>query len=209
MVAGLESDILFGRLRPRERLVEDVLMERFDAKRHSVRQALAELERRGIVVKEPNRGCAVRDFNAAEIEEIYELRTLLQDRAAQRMPLPAPASVLKALEALQREHDAAVAARDLHRVDRANEAFHRALFAACGNGALAEAIAHYAYVTRPIRLYPVADPDALERLRVEHWAMIDTLRGGDRKELRRLVVAHIGPSKQAYLRVRRVMEGGA
>lgn len=206
MVASLESDILFGRLRPRERLVEDTLMDRFDAKRHIVRQALAELERRGIVVKEPHRGCAVRDFSNDEIEEIYELRSLLQDRAAQRIRLPASSDVLLALEAVQRKHDLAVAAQDLRRVDRANEAFHQTLFGSCGNSVLAQAIHHYAYVTRPIRLYPMADPAALERLRCEHWAMIDALRAGDRKALRRLVVAHIQPSKLAYLNVRRLLE---
>ena len=88
-MSALEFDILFGRLKPRERLVEDVLMQRFDAKRHAVRQALAELEHIGIVTREPNRGAAVRDFTAQEVEEICELREILQRRAAQRMPLPA------------------------------------------------------------------------------------------------------------------------
>ena len=37
-MSALEFDILFGRLKPRERLIEDVLMQRFGAKRHAVRQ---------------------------------------------------------------------------------------------------------------------------------------------------------------------------
>ena len=206
LVRDLETDILFGRLRPRERLVEDALMERFGAKRHQVRAALAELERRGIVVKEPYRGCAVRDFSTQEIEDIYELRVMLQQRAVQRMPLPATAEALALLQQLQHEHDAAVQARDLRRIDRANEAFHAALFGLCGNRELADAIGHYAYVTRPIRLYPMANPEALERLRTEHWRMLDALRTGDRAVLEQLVLAHIEPSKRAYLEVRRIAD---
>jgi len=59
----LEEDIIFGRLAPRERLVEDQLMQRFGAKRHVVRQAIAGLERMQIVSRELNKGARVRDFS--------------------------------------------------------------------------------------------------------------------------------------------------
>ena len=78
---ALEFDILFGGLRPRERLVEEPLMQRFGAKRHAVRQALLDLEHIGIVVRSPNRGAAVRDFSAEEVEEITEVRETLHRRA--------------------------------------------------------------------------------------------------------------------------------
>ena len=105
VASALEFDILFGRLKPRERLVEDVLMQRFDAKRHVVRQALNELEHIGIVTREPNRGAAVRDFSAQEVEEICELREILQRRAAQRIPLPADPALIASLEEIQARHD--------------------------------------------------------------------------------------------------------
>ncbi len=44
LTCQLEEDIALGRLKPRERLVEDELMSRFDAKRNVVRQVLFELE---------------------------------------------------------------------------------------------------------------------------------------------------------------------
>jgi len=202
MVRELEAAILFGRLRPRERLVEDQLMARFGAKRYTVRQALAELERLGIVVRSPNRGAAVRDFSAREVEEIYELRNLLQARAVDRMRLPAPPALVARLTAVQRRHDTAVARTDLRGVDAANEAFHREFFAACGNQLLCEAIQHYAHLSRAMRLYPIADPAMLERVRTDHWAIIEALRAADRPRLRTLVVRHLEPSKQLYLAAR-------
>jgi hypothetical protein len=62
IVDELETDIVFGRLLSRERLVEDELVTRFGAKRHIVRQALGELERMGLVNRARNRGAAVADF---------------------------------------------------------------------------------------------------------------------------------------------------
>ena len=97
------------------------------------------------------------------------------------------------LKALQRRHDATVAARDPRAIDEANEAVHGAFCDACGNQVLAEAIAHYAYLSRAMRLYPMVDPPLLETLRGEHWAMIDALRSGDRAALTALVVDHIHP----------------
>lgn len=202
LVRELEFDILFGNLKPRERLVEDALMQRFSAKRYTVRQALADLERMGIVTRTPNRGAAVRDFTDVEVEEIAEVRATLHRRAAQRMPLPAGAALIAQLEALQRRHDKAVAGRDPRAIDAANEAFHNALFGACGNRHLAQAITHYFGLSRATRLYPLVDRVLLQRLRSEHWAMIEALKVGDRKTLTRLVVDHIQHSKKIYLQVR-------
>ena len=109
---------------------------------------------------------------------------------------------------MQRRHDKAVAARDPRAIDSANEAFHAAFFGACGNRQLSEAIAHYAYLSRAMRLYPLVDRVLLERLRREHWAMIEALlRSGDRKALARLVVDHIQHSKKIYLEVRQSLDG--
>lgn len=202
MVRELEEDILLGRLRPRERLVEDQLMARFAAKRHMVRQALAELERLGIVVRTPNRGAAVRDFTAREVEEIYALRNLLQAGAVDRMRLPCPPALVARLTAIQRRHDAAVARTDVRAIDAANEEFHGAFFAACGNQHLTEAITRYAQLSRAMRLYPIADPAVLEQVRNDHWEIIQALRDADRRRLRMLVVRHLEPSKRLYLAAR-------
>ncbi len=206
VVRALEFDILFGRLKPRERLVEDALMARFDVKRHVIRRALDELERIGVVVRERNRGAAVRDFTAREVEDVYELRELLQRHAVHRMPLPVSADHVARLKEIQSRHDAAVAAGDLRTVDQVNDAFHEVFFSVCGNRQLADAIAHYMQLTRAMRVYPMADPVSLAKLRDEHWAMIRALEEGDRGALVRLVVQHLQPSKAAYLAMRRLVD---
>ncbi len=177
-------------------------MQRFDAKRHVVRQALATLEHMGVVVRQPNRGAAVRDFSAEEVEDISEFRETLHRGAIQRMQLPADVEVIQELTALQRRHDKAIAAKCPRRIDAANEAFHERLFRACGNRHLSGAIAHYAYLSRAMRLYPMVDAELLAVLREEHWAMIEALRKGDRKTLLRLVANHIQHSKRIYLATR-------
>jgi len=206
IVGVLEEDIIFGRLLPRERLVEDALMQRFVAKRHVVRQVLVELERMGIVTRGRNKGAQVRDFTARDVEEIYALRELLQAHAAALIPLPAPPELIARLRTIHARHAAAVAAADLRAVYRLNNDFHERLFAACGNRHLAEAITQYAWLAHAIRSYRMADPVLLAQARDEHAAMIDALAAGDRARLVRLCVDHIKPSKDAYLKARRAIE---
>ena len=97
----LEEDIIFGRLRPRERLVEDDIMKRFGVKRHVVRQALMRLESMGLVTRAPNKGALVRDFSLHELDQIYEMRELLQERAVERIPLPAQPELTSELRRIQ------------------------------------------------------------------------------------------------------------
>jgi len=200
LAEALELDIIFGRIKPRERLVEDDLMSRFDTKRHVVRSALQDLEALGILVRLKNRGASVRDFEPREVEELYDLRAMLQQRAAEIIPLPAPPGLVEALEDLHRRHSRAVEAGDLRAVFDLNNAFHDRLFEACGNRYLFEAIGHYAWLAHAIRSYRMGDPELLEQARREHGEMIEALRQADRPRLVRLCVEHINPSKAAYLR---------
>jgi DNA-binding GntR family transcriptional regulator len=200
IVSALEEDIIFGRLKPRERLIEESLCRRFDVKRHVIREALSELERLGVVAKERNKGCIVRDFALQDVEHIYEMREMLQERAARRMPLPVAPELLPRLKEIHQRHTEAVAKGDLRAVYHLNNEFHDTLFGACGNLYLAEAIAQYAYLAHAIRSYRIAEPVLLAQARDEHAQMITAIAACDREALVRLCVDHIKPAKQAYLR---------
>jgi DNA-binding GntR family transcriptional regulator len=204
LVTMLEEDIVFGRLHPRERLVEDELMERFGAKRHAVREALATLDRMGLVERRRNVGALVRSFSAREVEELYAVRALLETEAVRLIKFPVPADHLEHLIAVQTQHDAAVKSHDARKVFRSNLAFHQALFGLTGNETLRRAIAEYARQAHPIRFASLVSPDYRERARGEHWQMIEALRLGDRKALVALCAAHLLPSRDAYLSANRL-----
>ncbi len=198
-VHALEEDIIFGRLRPRQRLIEDVLMERFRIKRHVARQALIVLEQLGIVQREPNKGARVREFSPEEIGQIYDVRFLLQAHAARLIPLPVGEALLARLHSVHSEHCKAVETGDLALIYRFDNEFHDLIFEACGNPYLADTIKRYASLAHAIRAYRLADPHLLEHSKVEHGQMIEALTRGDRELLVHLCTEHIKPSIQAYL----------
>lgn len=198
IVRSLEDDILFGRLRTRERLIEDELIERFGATRHIVRQALVELERQGMILRHRHRGAVVRDFSREEVEQISSVREMLHTQAAALIPLPAPAALLKRLGELCDAHAREVEGGNLRGIHQANNAFHEALFEACGNPYLASTIRDYARMSLAFRCHLMVNPFLARRARDEHRAMLAALKKGDRARLAKLVVEHTQPSKQVY-----------
>ncbi len=199
VVAALEEDIVFGRLHPRERLVEDELMSRFAIKRHVARETLAQLERIGLVERRRNIGACVRSLTPREVRELYQLRDLLETEAARCIELPVTAERLAPLVTTQQLHDDAVKAGDARAVFRANLHFHRLLFELADNATLVLAIAEYARQTHVVRFLSLLSPDCRERSRAEHWQMIEALKCGDRDRLVELCGKHLLPSRDAYL----------
>ncbi len=193
-----EEDILFGRLRPRERLVEDDLMQRTRATRHAVRQALAELESRQLVVRVPNKGAQVRDFSRAEIAEVCQMRDWLHELAARHLQLPADPVWVGELQALQSSHAEAVERADPIGIHRTNNAFHNALFAGCGNRYLAQTIYDYAQMSLAYRCHLMTRMDMAGQARDEHQQMVGAIRANDGERLAQLCVQHTGAARRVY-----------
>lgn len=199
ITAALEEEIVLGWLMPRERLVEEELAERLDVKRHVVREALAELERVGLVERIPNRGAFVKLLDPAEVRQIYSVREALETLAAEQIPFPAPNGLLLRLEEIQAVHSAAVAAGDARAAFRANMAFHETIFAACGNPHLVELIQIMAQKVHGARSITAASSEHLALARGEHLGMIEAIKAGDRSRLVALCRQHLGPSRDAYI----------
>src|SRR5450432_3284473 len=160
----------------------------------------------GIVVRQPNRGAAVRHYGVAEIEQLYMVRTLVEGCAAGLIPLPAPPGLVRLLNAIHERHCAAVKRGDLRCVFRENLLFHKTFFAACGNVPLVEVIEHLAMKAHAIRSYSIGNPELLALVCSEHAKMIGLLKGKDRKRLVALVGQHIQPAKNAYLQLARHLD---
>ena len=196
---ALEGDIIFGRLKPGERLREEALLERFGHSRHFIRSAFVRLEKKGILVRTRNVGAAVRAFSIAEVEEIYDVREMVQRQAALRIRLPADKDDVARIAAIQRDYVRCVEAGDLRGIHTCNDRFHLALFALCGNNHLLSLIKQYMDLTYVIRTNTFSDPQALEVSRFQHELMIEHLKGRDSWAFSELCVQHLRPNKEKYI----------
>jgi len=80
----IRSAVLDGRLAPGQALRETEIARDLGISRTPIREALLLLENEGLVSIAPNRGAAVVRYEAADLEDIYLLRTVLEGHAARR-----------------------------------------------------------------------------------------------------------------------------
>lgn len=113
----LRSAIILGHFQANQNLREVELAARFEVSRGPIREALARLEREGLVVSRPNRGAVVAGLTRNDIEEVYELRLALERLAVRHAAnrrtdedLAAMAAVLDELAGLGPTVDPAKAA---------------------------------------------------------------------------------------------------
>ena len=200
IVQALKEEIIFGRLLPRERLVEGELSDRYKVSRHLIRSALTELQGMGLVARRRNKGAMVRDFSVDEVDEIYEMRALLQREAVLRIPWPVDRALVRELTDIHAKYSRCVESGDLRQVCNLNNVFHFTMFEAANNRCLTEMIQRIWTETLGIRCYAIGDPVWLRRARDEHAAMIAEIAEGSREGLLRLVDAHIWPALELYKR---------
>ncbi len=76
--AHLRHAIHAGKLRPRQRIIEEDLAQQLAVSRGPVREALLRLERDGLVVTTSRRGTFIRDISLDEIGVIFRMRAKLE-----------------------------------------------------------------------------------------------------------------------------------
>ncbi len=137
VTASLRSAIVSGEIPAGGRLVETDLAEQFGVSRGPIRDALAELQRSGLVELRARKGSFVRSLTATDVDEVYTLRTALESLAVRRaVEIGADTSTLQSLvSTLIEAHDR----NDGFAIAEADMALHRAVVVAADHARLLEA----------------------------------------------------------------------
>lgn len=180
---ALKNDVVFGRLHPRERLVEVDLAERFDCNRANIREALNELAKLGLVEYVANKGVSVVDLTIDDIRDIYVVRIELEAMAAEWIQLPVSDENIVLLSQIQDKHSAAVAEKDFVALFEHNANFHEVLNNLCGNKHLTRLVREMAFRALPIRYSAYMSQEYLEDVRDDHLKIVEALKVGDRHGL--------------------------
>ena len=78
----LYSDIVSGKYKPGEQLVENYFQEKYSVSKSPIREAFQMLINDQLVERKPRCGCFVRTLDEKHITDIYEIRSVLESYAA-------------------------------------------------------------------------------------------------------------------------------
>lgn len=178
-LAGLRAAIVDGRLAAGERYSVGALADRFGVSRTPVREALLVLERQGLVRFERNKGVRILVPSAADLEEVFALRVLLEVPATRR----ACDRLTDAdLDQLDRELTAmaAAATTDSEGPFMAHDQrFHEIVLDAAGNRRLSAQVDQLRDQVRLRGASTVGRSRDLPAIHAEHVAIRDALRARD------------------------------
>ncbi len=186
----LRRSIVAGDLRPGQRVGQEEIAERLGVSLAPVREALAALEQEGQLTYKPRRGYFVTELRLEDLREIYELRALLEGRAARRAVPLLDEDALERVELAAREFVEAAAAGDVAAELAANRRFHFALLDAPGQTHALRVIRLLWDSTETYRaLYYNSPHERTEAVRA-HERIVAALREGDADRLVAELDAH-------------------
>jgi DNA-binding GntR family transcriptional regulator len=149
IVPTLREAILDGVLPPGARLRQEDLATAFQTSRIPIRAALRALEYEGLASSEPHRGYTVTSLDGTDIEEIYELRILLECHAVR---LAIPLLTDTDLDELEADYQAMANAQDPDEQLARRDDFYARLYGVTARPRLTDVILRLRReVARPLR----------------------------------------------------------
>lgn len=206
---ALRDGIVSGEHPGGSRLKEEDLAGVLGLSRTPVREALRRLHAEGLVTVQPRRGALVCTWSADELDEIFELRALVEGYGAKRAATRVTDAQLAHLEDLCDEMDQAAAdpgGPDHDRIGELNSELHREVHRAASSryvAGLLTSLVQMPLVTRTFQRY---EPEELARSMGHHRELVAALRARRGEWAEAVMHAHV---EAARVTLRRDVEGSS
>jgi DNA-binding GntR family transcriptional regulator len=188
--------IVSGQLPPGQHLVETDIARQLGVSRQPIREALHRMEAEGWVDLRPSQGAFVHVPTDSEVDELLDVRELLEAETARCAARHADAEGVARLRTICAEGAAAAEADDVSRAVEANNAYHAEVAALAGNAVLADLAS---IVSRRVQWYYWLVAPARKRGSwAEHIEQIQAIEAGDEQRAGELAREHTKHTRSAY-----------
>lgn len=190
LAEALREELLAGAFVPGAPLREADVVARTGAAAATVREALAELARDGLVVHSLHRGVEVARITTEELRDIYKARRVYERAGLEALLARRPVDVSWLRAAGERMGEAAVAA-DRRALVEADMAFHLAIVAAAGSRRLTRAAQGALMELRLVLAVADRATDDLPALVADHQHLVDVVAAGTVRPAVAALVDHL------------------
>jgi len=191
----LRGAIISGEMRPGELYSAASLAERFGISATPVREAMLDLAKQGLVEAVRNRGYKVTEISEADLDEITQIRLLLEPPVVADVAGTIPPAGLTALRALADAIVAAAREGDLAAYLAADRDFHAEVLRYAGNAQLVDLATSLRMKTRMYGLKILSESNRLADSAHEHHELLDLLEAGDGAAALALMRRHISHAR--------------
>ncbi|MCM1283061.1 MAG: GntR family transcriptional regulator [Muribaculaceae bacterium] len=175
----LREAILRGDLKPGERLMELQLASKLGVSRTPIREAIRMLEQEGLAVTMPRRGAEVAKMTLKDMEDVLEIREVLDELAVKSACARITAEQLQRLSVVNQQFESSTGTGDVKMIAEADETFHDVIYEATGNPKLVAMLNNLREQMYRYRIEYVKDPRNYPVLIREHEAILQGLKDRD------------------------------
>ena len=191
LMEEIRQAILSGRYPAGSQLRQDALAETYGVSRIPIREVLFQLEAEGLVRIVPQKGAIVSELSQAEIDDVFELRALLEPRLFRRSaPLLSPDD-LDRLDDIQARYVRAIAARETERYGQLNAELHIAFYQRADMPRSRQIVASLLQTSDRYTRVQLSSVEAMNRAMAEHADLIRLCRSKDFEQAATLLETHI------------------
>jgi len=195
---ALRAALVAGEMRPGQIYSAPALAAQFGVSPTPVREAMLDLVKEGLVETVPNKGFRATELTDEELDNITEIRQLLEVPTTIRAAGIATADDLARLRPMAQRIVDAAQEKDLIAYIEHDRVFHLELLSLAGNANLVSLVGELRSRTRLYGLTRLAANGELASSAAEHLQMLDLIAANDRRGLERLMKAHIGHTRGSW-----------
>ncbi len=197
---SLKKSILHGKLKAKQRLVEEAIANQIGISRTPVREAFHKLERDDLVTRLPKGGFTVREFTKEDVEEIFGIRIALESYAASLATTHMTPEKLSALEGKIDESEKAFKRGEIEKAVQLYTEFHDLLYKSSKSRKLTEMIhgfRDYFYRYRSALLHT---PNGFKSSLSDHREMLQAMKKKNPRLVENLVRVHLERGREIVLK---------
>ena len=191
----LRASLISGRMTPGITYSVPALAEEFGVSAMPVREAMLSLVQQGLMTSVRNKGFRVVELSPKELDDIMQLRLLLEVPTTVSVAKDVSVGTMKELRRITRDIAKHAKHGQLVEYIESDRHFHQTLVALAGNPRLEELVDDLRARSRLTGLDALAAHGDLSASAKEHVAMLDAIAAGDPTRLRTLMERHIRHSR--------------
>ena len=196
---ALRYSILSFKLKQSTVYNEMSISQELGLSRTPVREALLRLSSEGLITFLPRKGFIVTSYTQKEVEEIFELRLILESVVIKKIVSKiSQKNIEKLREYIELQRQAA-AKNDYHSFMLSDRAFHKTFFELAGNFKLTEIMDNFQDICHMIGVCYLKVDGLYERAINDHEAVLQSLETGDPDRAETAIADHINQVKTAVI----------
>ena len=187
----IRSDILNGKYKRGEELVESSIGKELGISRTPVREAIRQLELEGLVQLVPNKGAFVTGISEKDVRDIYLIRARLEGLAARIAAKNITPELLDAMEETVVLSEYHAKKEHYEQVCEMDSKFHKLLYKASGSRILEHTLTDFHQYVQRVRMASIMKKRRMEKSNDEHDAILTAIREHDEEKAELVATRHI------------------